>query len=282
MIVWGGTNGLQETPDYLVSGGLYDPGADSWLPTSMVDAPPGRDGHTAVWSGRECIVWGGANGSVLDSGGRYDPAGDTWVATSMNEAPAGRADHTAVWTGGSMVVWGGDDGAPLDSGGRYYLGNSIDDDGDGFTECNGDCNDLDPSIFPRAPEVCDRRDNDCDGAVDEGLSGPDEVGDLRFADLRLLVWSQASGGFGAAGVAYDLISGVVSPQSGVDFSSATCLQSSDATTFDDDRLIPGDASGYWYLVRPRNACGRSSWGNEDRDIAFPDDDDDGRADICAP
>ncbi|MEZ4241650.1 MAG: MopE-related protein [Myxococcota bacterium] len=34
--------------------------------------------------------------------------------------------------------------------------------------CN-DCNDADPNNFPGNVEVCDRRDNDCDAAVDEGL-----------------------------------------------------------------------------------------------------------------
>ena len=31
-----------------------------------------------------------------------------------------------------------------------------------------DCNDKDASIFPGAAEVCDGKDNDCDGQVDEG------------------------------------------------------------------------------------------------------------------
>jgi hypothetical protein len=55
-----------------------------------------------------------------------------------------------------------------------------DADGDGVTDqacCNGDlcgfdCDDRQQTINPTAPEVCDGRDNDCDGAIDEGVIVP--------------------------------------------------------------------------------------------------------------
>jgi len=37
----------------------------------------------------------------------------------------------------------------------------------GYVAASGDCNDNDATIFPNAPEVCDSKDNDCDGSVDE-------------------------------------------------------------------------------------------------------------------
>ena len=46
-----------------------------------------------------------------------------------------------------------------------------DSDEDGYTSdtCGGDdCNDTDPKIHPGAEEKCDRKDNDCDGEIDEG------------------------------------------------------------------------------------------------------------------
>lgn len=44
-----------------------------------------------------------------------------------------------------------------------------DEDGDGYTPSDGDCDDNDPSINPSADEICDGQDNDCDGEIDQGL-----------------------------------------------------------------------------------------------------------------
>jgi len=42
-----------------------------------------------------------------------------------------------------------------------------DGDNDGFTSCTGDCDDGEPAAYPGAPAVCDSvTDNDCNGAVD--------------------------------------------------------------------------------------------------------------------
>ncbi len=49
-----------------------------------------------------------------------------------------------------------------------------DQDGDGYTPAQGDCNDADPAIHPGASEVCNGLDDDCDDAVDEGF---DQDGD---------------------------------------------------------------------------------------------------------
>jgi len=121
MIVWGGQGSAGDLND----GGLYNPGLNSWtsLPANLANAPGAREQHTAVWSGSEMIVWGGAGGSgVLNDGGRYNPANSTWVylPNTLGNVPGGRASHTAVWTGTNMIVWGGSGAAgDLNDGGGY-------------------------------------------------------------------------------------------------------------------------------------------------------------------
>jgi hypothetical protein len=74
MIVWGGT---PDDASYLNDGGRYDPVANSWTPTSANGAPPARRLHTAVWTGAEMILFGGANGT----GDGSVSFGDTWSYT---------------------------------------------------------------------------------------------------------------------------------------------------------------------------------------------------------
>jgi len=44
----------------------------------------------------------------------------------------------------------------------------VDNDGDGYSEREGDCDDKDEMCYPGAEELVDDVDNDCDGNVDEG------------------------------------------------------------------------------------------------------------------
>src|SRR5437588_702578 len=99
---------------------------DTWTATSLTNAPTARYGHTAVWTGSEMIVWGGASiGGYLNTGGRYNPSTDSWTATTTTNAPDPRYQHTAVWTGSEMIVWGGVFCFPciyFNTGGRYNPG----------------------------------------------------------------------------------------------------------------------------------------------------------------
>jgi N-acetylneuraminic acid mutarotase len=110
MIVWGGGSN---------TGGVYDPGTNSWSATSTVGAPSARSGQTAVWTGTRMLVFGGNN--FDSSGGSYDPVTNTWTALSLTDAPSGRLGHSAVWTGTRMIIWGGSDatGTSLNTGAVY-------------------------------------------------------------------------------------------------------------------------------------------------------------------
>src|SRR5262249_40543469 len=107
------------------TGGRYDPATDTWVATSLVGAPSARDGHKAVWTGTEMIIWGGgAGGGTANTGGRYNPATNTWMV--MIPRPPALVSlrafaQTAVWTGTEMIVWGGSGGGapPRNTGGRY-------------------------------------------------------------------------------------------------------------------------------------------------------------------
>ena len=77
MLVWGGYIGvLGGYMSFTRTGGLYDPSANNWTATSLLNVPVERQNHKAVWTGNSMIVWGGdVNGysgySYLCSGGVY-------------------------------------------------------------------------------------------------------------------------------------------------------------------------------------------------------------------
>lgn len=107
-IYWGGEETGAGTAS-LNSGGRYNPTTDSWSPLSS-SGMNARDGHSAVWTGDEMIVWGGreaATDTPFGDGARYDPATDTWTPVDITDGPASRWNHSALWTGDEMMVWGG-------------------------------------------------------------------------------------------------------------------------------------------------------------------------------
>jgi hypothetical protein len=66
MIVWGGHDDNNSLYDHTRNdGAIYSPTTKSWNLVSTTGAPFARDGHTAVWTGSEMIVWGDGMGMML-------------------------------------------------------------------------------------------------------------------------------------------------------------------------------------------------------------------------
>ena len=84
---------------------------------------------------------------------------------------------------------------PKDSG-TVNSGADGDEDGDGTTVADGDCNDNDATVNPEAAESCDLVDNDCDGLVDEDVGTPywpDADGDAWGSGEPVLACSLPAG-----------------------------------------------------------------------------------------
>ena len=83
-------------------------------PWKAIATPPagfeGRYDHSAVWTGSEMIVFGGASAAATKKdGAAYDPKTNSWrlLAAAPAHFSKGRKQHVAVWTGSKMIIWGG-------------------------------------------------------------------------------------------------------------------------------------------------------------------------------
>ena len=119
---------------------------------------------------------------VLGMGMDYDGLSREWTDEQGQVQLPLRRDSRAWIRGASDGPLGGafgfhlqiDTPDELSSEGCTSLGTftvsdtTVDDDGDGYAEQEGDCDDTDAGIFPGAPEVCDHVDDDCDGDLEQG------------------------------------------------------------------------------------------------------------------
>jgi len=124
MLIWGGSDGSM-SPSY-DTGGVYDPGTDSWAATPTAGAPTARADHAAVWTGSRMMVWGGnsRSGLLYSTGGLYDDPHafpsptDFYTVTPCRLAdtrdPAGPTGGPALGAGStrSFPVTGGTCGIP--------------------------------------------------------------------------------------------------------------------------------------------------------------------------
>ena len=106
MIIWGGMDSIF-TSGFHDDGGRFNPATNTWTNLPATGAPSARSAHSAVWTGAEMIIWGGASAGDLRSGSRWSPITGTWHTVSDFNAPDSRRFHVAAWTGTEMIMWGG-------------------------------------------------------------------------------------------------------------------------------------------------------------------------------
>ena len=85
-----------------------------------------------------------------------------------------------------LALWGCKGGSDSDVDTDVVIPEQIgtDADSDGVTVDDGDCDDANAAIFPGADELCDGKDDNCNGTVDEGLADVDLDGICNAMDAE--------------------------------------------------------------------------------------------------
>ncbi len=154
--------------------------------TVIVDSPPtarivGTDtdtpyeGFEITFSGKVsdaeddprnlAIEWTDDSGRVLGS----DPAERDGTVTLTTDALTS-GSRTVILTATDTSGFTGSDSM------RLTVQKCLDQDADGSPGCLDDCDDLDPTVYPGAEELCDGKDQDCNGIIDNGWPDVDHDG----------------------------------------------------------------------------------------------------------
>ncbi len=114
---------------------------------------------------------------IIESGSNIQVWLDVDANGSFSASEELMTASDSSFTTGEMGFWCYDNGSAETGEGNTCVYDDLklsipDADGDGHgTTANGgtDCNDADATIYGGAPELCDGKDNNCDGTVDEGV-----------------------------------------------------------------------------------------------------------------
>jgi Galactose oxidase, central domain len=116
-----GDTAVWDGSEVLVTGGganarsafAYNPTTNQWR--RLASLPSGRVGASAVWTGKQLLLWGGQNSGAsrtLRGGLAYDPRTNRWSTLSAGPFRA-RTGSAVAWTGSALLVWGGEIGTPV-------------------------------------------------------------------------------------------------------------------------------------------------------------------------
>ena len=98
---------------------LTAPGPAGWARLPKAPIAP-RSEYTAVWTGKEMIVWGGySNTTQYGDGAGYNPQTRTWTKIAASPL-VGQDLPMSVWTGKDMLIFGGSGTSGSSSDGAAY------------------------------------------------------------------------------------------------------------------------------------------------------------------
>ena len=127
LIVWGGASFGSPSSGF-ADGARYDTKTGRWRRIA-VSPLKARFYASAVWTGREMIVWGGSAPGTASApfadGAAYNPTTNRWrVLPAAPLDPRFRA--VAVWTGTEALIWGGSTGSDLPQNATLLSGAAYD------------------------------------------------------------------------------------------------------------------------------------------------------------
>jgi hypothetical protein len=153
---------------------LYSSGSKIGTDIRVTSDSSSSDYPTLYWSGGEYgVSWqDGSDGNNEIYFARLDSSGSMISSDiRVTSDPSSSSYPSLLWTGDEYsVVW--EDNRDGNTEVYFVPIECCDDiDSDGYTECAGDTNDADAEINPGETEICDGKDNDSDGTLDEACDG---------------------------------------------------------------------------------------------------------------